>query len=187
MPDASKICEEWLRTIEQIERRDLSILSRHLDWVAKRALLNTVKDGDLRKALDLRFAEVDNGAIARFLYGEGGMEAIESILPGKTRTSPLTMVPRERARAEILRRYPGLVADVDWDYVLLRDRDDRDWFLSLDDPVDSRRVLQTVQNSRDEFSLMRGLRKLPAVQEASTSHLIAVSVYRTSGKEIAEP
>jgi proteasome accessory factor A len=125
VPDAEKIVEDWLATLEMIERRDLAALAKRVDWALKYLVLDRQRsrrglswDSPEVRALDLRYASLDpQEGLFLQLAKAGQVERMPSEEEIDAAADEPPTDSRAYLRAQILRRLGDEVQDMDWDHV----------------------------------------------------------------------
>ena len=160
VPDANHIVQRWIETVDDLEARRPR-LNRRLDWCAKLRLLGQARrpqniDHQQALLLDLHYAEV--GGLFEKLEKAGVADRLEDFLPpGSLAQGRTRLGPREQARADLVTRFRSNLAGVDWDHAVGKDADGRRWFIQMNDPLDSRDLLQVVTRTPDWSTCLRGL------------------------------
>ncbi|MEJ2721692.1 MAG: proteasome accessory factor PafA2 family protein [bacterium] len=167
VPRAREIVELWSDTLEKLHGRDFPVLSRRLDWVLKKSLLEEVLDENRHldwkhpaiKQLDHMYSslDLDEGLFWSFeandcvdhVVGEADLEKFVTSAPENTRAW---------TRSALLRETPeGRVSEVDWDHIEVVDGDEPMSFvhriIDLANPLDAvrtdlPRVAELVARSR---------------------------------------
>jgi len=138
VPQVGRIMTLWGETLDLLRRRDFPALSARCDWIAKHALLQrALRERNLNwsspqlRLLDQLYSSIDDDGLYRALERAG---AIEQLCPPED-IDRLTHEPpndtRAWLRAQVMRRAPGSVDDVDWDHIDLRPPDESEshWVL----------------------------------------------------------
>lgn len=128
VPDAAKIVEDWLSTLEMIERRDLAALSRRVDWALKYLVLDRQInrrglswDSPEVRALDLRYASLDpQEGLFLQLAKAGQVERMPTEEEIDRAADEPPTDSRAYLRAHVLRRLGDEVQDLDWDRIRFR-------------------------------------------------------------------
>ncbi len=155
VPGAEDILELWEDTLDRLEDRDFDTLSRRLDWVLKRSILERVMDGrpDLdwsspeMKHLDLMYGSLDPEEGLFWSYARSG--TLEQVVSAE-RIEHFRYNPPEDTRAwgrAMWLRYAGRhrTTCVDWDRVEVKvprvgHRYPRATRIDLSDPLGSTRA-----------------------------------------------
>jgi hypothetical protein len=147
IPDLTNILDTWQRMLEALRRDDRTLLSRHLDWVAKQALLDRAAHaraldlGDPAiKALDFAWSDLANGIY--FALERGGAVECHASREDIARAAvePPTDT-RAYARSRLLRRFGGREgARIDWHELILARRAGKRLIVHLSDPGAGRTV-----------------------------------------------
>jgi proteasome accessory factor A len=132
VPEAPAILDLWSDTLDRLERRDFDVLSRRLDWVGKRRLLERAMD-------DSRGLDWDSPEIAYLDQMYGSLDDAEGLYWSCERAGAVDFLlsdyaiehfvheppsdTRAWARAMLLRSYPANdIDEIDWSFVRLRHR-----------------------------------------------------------------
>lgn len=160
VPDAELIIEKWIETLDDLDARRPR-LNRRLDWCAKLGLIHRAQEmGAIGRSqmlmLDLQYAEV--GGLFERLEKAGAVDRLEDFVPKKAMAKGASeFLPREQARAVLVRRFGRHLASVDWDHALGRDEAGGLWFIPMDDPLDGHELLSVVTSAEDWDSCLRQL------------------------------
>jgi len=185
VPDAELIARQWLETLDLIEARSPR-LGRRLDWCAKLNLLRRAAemgttDRQQMLILDLQYAEV--GGLFDKLEKAGAVDRLEDFVPRNSlATRKLRLVPREEARAALVRRFGQHLDGVCWDQAAGRDEIGRLWVIPMDDPLDGRDLLKVVTSARDWRSCLSRLIQRNMAQPVAVCAAVPASRQREAGE-----
>jgi Pup amidohydrolase len=185
VPDAELIVGHWLETLDDLETGHPR-LSRRLDWCAKRDLLRRAqklgtKDRPRQLLLDLHYAEV--GGLFEKLEKAGAVDHLEDFIPPAVLAARASeSVPREQARATLVRRFGRHLVHVDWDYAIGQDEAHRLWFIPMDDPLDGRELLEAVVRAQDWAACLSRLIDMELAQTAAICALVCEDRPDDSGR-----
>lgn len=188
VPDAELIVECWLEALDDLEARRSDRLSRRLDWCAKFNLLQRAqelgKTDQQQMVLDLHYAEV--GGLFEKLEQTGAVDRLEDFVPRKNLTIRKTqLVPREQARAVLIRKFGSHLAGVGWDHAAGRDETGRLWFIPMVDPLGGRDLLRVVSSAEDWASCLGRLIQMDMAQAIAVCAVVCESSENGS-EQIAE-
>jgi len=144
VPGARQLLDVWERILGALKTRDWSFLARHLDWVAKRSLLDRAAarrglgfDSPQIKTLDHMWSALDGG-LYWALDRTGDIEHRVS----ETRIARAAEHPpdntRAYARAHLLRTFADDITYCDWDEIILNFGGHR-WRVTMPDPLSDNR------------------------------------------------
>ena len=149
VPDWPEILDLWEDTLLKLEARDWDVLSRRLDWVLKRSILDRVlaqnthldHNSSKLKLIDLLYASLDTDGLYR-AYEDHVERPVPKNLVRRAMTEPPEGT-RAWTRGMLLKSAgPDRVDHVDWDRVTIRHGDA--WspsrVVSLTDPLGATRV-----------------------------------------------
>jgi hypothetical protein len=134
VPRAKEIMDLWVDTLEKLRGRDFPALSRRLDWVLKKSLLEEVLDENRHldwkhpaiKQLDHLYSslDVDEGLFWSF-ESSGYIERVVSEAGVDTFVTSAPRDTRAWERASLLSgAREGRVSEVDWDHIEFVDGED---------------------------------------------------------------
>lgn len=147
VPNAVAILETWGRVLSQLAARDFGSLSRSLDWVLKRSLLERARsslgvdwDSDEIRHLDQVYSSVDRSEGLFWACESSGQ--LETVVTLERIERAVHRPPRDTrawTRAEVLRRVPTEeITEVDWNSVTVEDPSSpwgQEWRIDLSDPL----------------------------------------------------
>lgn len=125
VPDAERIVQLWLDTLDLLRRRDLEALAERCDGWLKYLLLDRYRtqrgltwDSTTIRTLDLLFASLDPDESQFFQMADAGLPMLwpsdDELDRGQHEPPQDT---RAYFRAQVLRRFGRLVTDLDWDRI----------------------------------------------------------------------
>lgn len=177
VPDAQHIVEHWIRALNDLAH-GAAILTRRIDWRARLELIRRARMTKENRAQAEETADVHYGAVGGVferLEDAGAVEVLEDFLPHEAGLVEPT-VPREGARGLLLARFGEQVLEANWHYLLVQGSSGKAWRISMDDPVDSDKLLHIAQSSEDTGSCLdRLIREGFATKCALEVDLLVVS------------
>lgn len=187
VPDAHHIVTHWMQTLDDLEH-DTPRLARRLDWRARLEVLRRAQAMpgatiETLKLADLNFGELD-GALD-VLKEMGAVDRLEDFLPDRS-VGASYLIPREEARGLLLRRFHTHLVEVNWDYVVARDLQGRPWEIHLDEPFDSRDLLNTVKRAQDWALCLNELAKQGSATRLEPPAIVLVVETQTQEDESNE-
>ena len=175
VPDARHIASLWVKTLDDL-KNDSPLLARRLDWRARLEVLRRAQSMpgasvETVELADLNFGELD-GAFA-LLDNSGAVDRLEDFLPHRSPRDSRP-IPREEARGLLLRRFHAHLERVDWDRAFAKDSQGRTWEIRMDDPLDSRALLHTVQHAKNWTSCLDNLAKQGSATRLEPTAIVLV-------------
>src|SRR6201994_1975188 len=150
-PATDKVVELWGRTLDAIEKNDLSLIDREIDWATKLTLIERYRtkhqlplSSPRIAQLDLAYHDIQRGrGLYYLLQNKGAVERVATDLSIFEAKSVPPQTTRAKLRGDFIRRAQERRRDftVDWVHLKLNDQAQRtvlckDPFRSVDDRVD---------------------------------------------------
>ncbi len=160
---------EWEKTLDALQRDPYELMDR-LDWVARRSLVQELKESEGMQwddyhllSLDLEYANIDPEEGLRAALEEGGHMARLSTDEGVTKA--MTTAPqdtRAAIRGALIERFADRIGVAGWSCVVLRS-DAESWVAELDGyltPESIAPALATIREAQDFEALLQKFRGL---------------------------
>ena len=132
--ETDDILARWERTLDLLERKDFTALSRQVDWVAKKGLVDICANDERKvevdklRSIDLMYSAIDKEeSLFYALQDQGCMDRIVS----DEEIKEATFTPPRDTRAWCRGNLVGkrIITSIDWEEV-----DTKYGYVSLDDP-----------------------------------------------------
>jgi Pup-ligase protein. len=150
-PSAKRVVELWGRTLDAVERQDLSLIDREIDWATKFQLIERYRAKHGLPLASPRVAQLDlayhdisrNRGLYYLLQSRGAVERVVSDLSIFEAKSVPPQTTRAKLRGDFIRRAQERRRDftVDWVHLKLNDQAQRtvlckDPYRSVDERVE---------------------------------------------------
>ncbi len=177
VPDVHTFVRHWRETLQHIATQS-PLLVRRLDWCIRREMIRRVEangasNDSLRSLADFKYGEFD-GPFER-LERAGAIDRLEDFLPDVSPQQALP-VPRDRARAQLIRRFGSALTDVDWHYVVVEDLRGHEWEIALEDPRSGHAILQIASDKCLPSDCLRALKSQGFARRAAPRPALIVVV-----------
>ena len=151
VPDAEFIVACWIETLDHLSKH-APILCGRLDWRARLELIRQARcavphSTEIDLLSDIQYGQFQ-GAFER-LENDHIIERLEDFFPSK-RLGPFRLLARDMARAKFLSRYGAHVVRADWHKIIVNDKNDCLWEISLDTSANCRKVI-AIPEQRDSW------------------------------------